>query len=65
MLLTDNYLVFLSYRTRDEVQRVRQKRDPITGLRDRIISAGLAEAGEIKASLCGCYGGKVWCSVHR
>jgi len=38
-----------SYRTRDEVQEVRQTRDPITGFRDRIVGAGLAEVGELKA----------------
>merc|ERR1712121_420869 len=38
-----------SYRTRDEVQEVRQTRDPITGFRDRIVSAGLAEVSELKA----------------
>ena len=37
------------YRTRDEVQEVRQTRDPITGFRDRIVGAGLAEITELKA----------------
>ena len=36
-------------RTRDEVQEVRQTRDPITGFRDRIVGAGLAEITELKA----------------
>merc|ERR1712147_519945 len=38
-----------SYRTRDEVQEMRKTRDPITGFRDRIIGAELAETSEIKA----------------
>lgn len=38
-----------SYRTRDEVQEVRQTRDPITGFREKIVSAGLANADELKA----------------
>jgi len=38
-----------SYRTRDEVQEMRQTRDPITGFRDRIVGAGLAEISELKA----------------
>merc|ERR1712198_143123 len=38
-----------SYRTRDEVQEVRQTRDPITGFRDRIVGAGLADVAELKA----------------
>merc|ERR1712236_104642 len=38
-----------SYRTREEVQDVRQTRDPITGFRDRIVGAGLAEVSELKA----------------
>merc|ERR1712142_702187 len=38
-----------SYRTRDEVQEVRKTRDPITGFRDRLIAAELAETSEIKA----------------
>jgi hypothetical protein len=38
-----------SYRTRDEVQEMRKTRDPITGFRDRIVAAELAEMSEIKA----------------
>lgn len=38
-----------SYRTREEVQEMRQTRDPITGFRDRIVGANLAELSELKA----------------
>ncbi|XP_071801514.1 pyruvate dehydrogenase E1 component subunit alpha, mitochondrial-like [Asterias amurensis] len=38
-----------SYRTRDEVQEIRQQRDPITNFRDRMTSSGLATAQELKA----------------
>ena len=38
-----------SYRTRDEVQEMRKTRDPITGFRDRLVAAELAEMSEIKA----------------
>lgn len=37
-----------SYRTRDEVQEVRQTRDPISSFKDKIITAGLVTADEIK-----------------
>jgi len=37
-----------SYRTREEVQEVRKHRDPITGFKDRIITAGLTEEEELK-----------------
>jgi len=37
-----------SYRTRDEVQEVRQTRDPITSFREKIISEDLATPEEIK-----------------
>lgn len=37
-----------SYRTRDEIQEVRKTRDPITGFKDRIITAGLVTEEELK-----------------
>lgn len=37
-----------SYRTRDEVQEVRQTRDPITQFKEKIIDAGLVTADEVK-----------------
>lgn len=37
-----------SYRSRDEIQEVRQKRDPITSFKERIIEAGLVTADELK-----------------
>ncbi|XP_058821092.1 pyruvate dehydrogenase E1 component subunit alpha, mitochondrial-like [Topomyia yanbarensis] len=37
-----------SYRTRDEVQEVRQTRDPISSFKDKIINAGLVTAEELK-----------------
>lgn len=39
-----------SYRSRDEIQEVRQTRDPITSFRDRITSNQLATIDELKAS---------------
>lgn len=38
-----------SYRSRDEIQEVRQKRDPITSFKEKIINAGLVTDAEIKA----------------
>jgi len=38
-----------SYRTREEVQEVRQHRDPITSFKEKIISANLVTAEELKA----------------
>lgn len=38
-----------SYRSRDEINEVRQKRDPITSLKEKIITSGLADDAEIKA----------------
>jgi pyruvate dehydrogenase E1 component alpha subunit len=38
-----------SYRSRDEIQEVRQKRDPITQFKDKVISCGLVTEAEIKA----------------
>lgn len=37
-----------SYRTRDEVQEVRQTRDPITSFKEKIISSNLVTTEEIK-----------------
>lgn len=37
-----------SYRTRDEVQEVRQTRDPITQFKDKVTNAGLLTNDEIK-----------------
>lgn len=37
-----------SYRTRDEVQEVRQTRDPITQFKDKVVNAGLLTNDEIK-----------------
>jgi pyruvate dehydrogenase E1 component alpha subunit len=37
------------YRTREEVQTVREKRDPIEHLGNRMVSAGLATEEELKA----------------
>ena len=39
-----------SYRTRAEIQEVRQNRDPITSFREKILSAELASADELKVS---------------
>lgn len=38
-----------SYRSRDEIQEVRQKRDPITSFKERIITTGLVTEAEIKS----------------
>lgn len=37
-----------SYRSRDEVQEVRQKRDPITSFKERIVSTGLVTEAALK-----------------
>nr|CAI5846968.1 unnamed protein product [Callosobruchus analis] len=39
----------ISYRSRDEVQEARQTRDPITKLKDRILSSDLATEEELQA----------------
>ena len=41
-----------SYRSRDEIQEVRQSRDPITNLREKILTNELSDAAELKAILC-------------
>jgi TPP-dependent pyruvate/acetoin dehydrogenase alpha subunit len=42
------FTCYCSYRTRDEIQEVRKTRDPITGFKDRIITAGLVTEEELK-----------------
>lgn len=37
-----------SYRSRDEIQEVRQKRDPITQFKDKIVTAGIVTEAELK-----------------
>lgn len=37
-----------SYRTREEIQEVRQRRDPITSFKDKLITSNLASAEELK-----------------
>jgi len=37
-----------SYRTREEIQDVRQTRDPILGFKEKLVAAGLADADELK-----------------
>lgn len=37
-----------SYRSRDEITEVRQKRDPITSFKDRMLETGLATLDELK-----------------
>nr|KAG5705270.1 hypothetical protein BaRGS_010721 [Batillaria attramentaria] len=39
----------ISYRSREEVQEVRETRDPITSFRDRLVTSELATADELKA----------------
>lgn len=39
-----------SYRTREEVQEVRQTRDPITSFKEKIITSNLVTADEIKVT---------------
>lgn len=39
-----------SYRTRDEIQETRQKRDPISGFKERITGLGLVEPTELKVT---------------
>lgn len=40
-----------SYRTRDEIQEVRQTRDPITSFKEKITSTNLISADEIKVKI--------------
>jgi len=38
-----------SYRTREEIQDVRQRRDPINGFKERILTGGIVTAADLKA----------------
>jgi pyruvate dehydrogenase E1 component alpha subunit len=40
-----------SYRTREEVQDVRQTRDPIMSFKEKVLTAGLVTADELKVRL--------------
>ena len=44
------FLSFFSYRTRDEIQNVRKTQDPIASFKERILSADLVTADELKVS---------------
>ena len=50
--MTNDFHFHFSYRSRDEIQEVRQKRDPINGFKDKIIDAGLTSVDEIKVRYC-------------
>ena len=38
-----------TYRTRDEIQHMRSKNDPIAGLKMHLVDLGIATEGEVKA----------------
>lgn len=40
-----------SYRTRDEIQETRQKRDPINGFKERLLALELATQPELKVRI--------------
>jgi TPP-dependent pyruvate/acetoin dehydrogenase alpha subunit len=40
--------LYYSYRTREEIQEVRQTRDPITSFKQKILEADLATEDELK-----------------
>lgn len=42
------HLPSCSYRTREEIQEVRQSRDPITSFKDRLLTGGLATSEQLK-----------------
>lgn len=45
-----------SYRTRDEIQEVRQTRDPITSFKEKMINSGLVTLEELKVQFVYLYG---------
>jgi len=44
-------VLYFSYRSREQIQDVRQKRDPINGFKDHLIELDLAAAEEFKVGL--------------
>lgn len=46
-------LSLFSYRTREEIQEVRGKSDPISMLKDRLLSNNMASVEELKVKLFG------------
>lgn len=42
--------LYYSYRTREEIQEVRQTRDPITSFKQKILEADLATEDELKVN---------------
>ena len=46
-----------SYRTREEIQEIRQQRDPITSFRERLLNCGIATQEEFKV-------GVKWTYIH-
>lgn len=42
------FSLFILFRTREEIQEMRQTRDPITSLREKMVSSRLAEVDELK-----------------
>ena len=40
-----------SYRTREEIQEIRQQRDPITSFRERLLNSGIATQEEFKVGV--------------
>lgn len=45
---SDSYVTSCSYRTRDEIQEVRTKSDPISMLKDRMLGNNMASVEEFK-----------------
>jgi hypothetical protein len=43
--------LYYSYRTREEIQEVRQTRDPITSFKQKILEADLATEDELKVNI--------------
>ena len=65
MMHVRSIVVSCSYRTREQIQEVRQKRDPITGFKDRVIGCGLMTAEEIKVSYTLVLVARYWAPFHQ